>query len=1259
MKCSSSSSSLPASLVVLLAVLSGVAAAAAATPVRRTVVDLRAKMRQASTTTTSVELVNIASLSRSSLGVAVSSSRLHSSQLNESQLATYFTVANKTSVRVLVARPSSTPRAALCSQLAHCTHTKSTTTTTSSTPPHTCLFDVTLLVYLSNSNSNSNSTAIASHHHRIVSEVRPIKLSLIVSDLTTDYLHFERLIYEFGVDVSEEEEQLETKSVGSVRARLHEDAELDSLVKYYAEFRDVNERRLYSPWLSVDESSGRVSVKRRALSASRALLVEFYVDAFVQCALGQRPLHNRTLVRLTLRPAHQQQHQQHQHSTRVQSVNTSASPYTIRTLALIESTSGQNVGENGRPRCTIRLSSDDLTSDSASIALAQLRIERNVSVGDDQQQQQPLFEFGVSVEPAASHGLLNLTVGHLVDNIHVLYLHAGAYRQRHLVDIFKLSVRMRTTGSDNSDAHAEPIFVCIGDDQQSANNNEQASLISFDHEANDSLAHVVNVVATDDSTSHFRLALTQLTSSAARPLTVDVQLAWSNQTSTASSQRHFVFVNDLLDNYNLSVVLPSASSSSSVQRLQHEFELVVLNSNHNETYNTNDNDLLSPSFVRRVLVNSQVDTRVEDDDATSSSSSLNYTFRLLPAAAGELNGSLAAVVVVGYLPDARDWYATLPTTVYDIFYQLDDETSTAQQCFRLNKYDGTLTSHCAAHQQQNTTKLGVNVMMRSKAAADVVVWRHISVNVETAAAAPPTHVSIVYEAAGDQLNKSTISATAEFDLSFRLNHAHMHNASTQAQRTRFVRLANILTATQLNYTTRFELITNANSSSSSSSHLFAYDSKRAALYLNTSHYYRTMVGEREYSMPTCHSLSLGAKHYEQLDARSRRPLTPMSGEQQYDALVTLHLCLEAEWSHGRPLLTPVLSNRHQDQETTATSFAFLIKSHSQSALGALSRMRVGSLALVAACLAGLVSLVTAASLVVCVLVQRRHVGDSKDKPMPCEKDLTVSSSCSNEPPPPPSISSGSDRRGRMYECVASASASVSSSSASTTTTSGFKSAPSVSSQLWGTNIAYIYSNEKVTSRALAKTNAYSVQQVGLVGDELDVIEDDDAAADDHGVYCLVTSYSSNISSVTTSQCVDEPDMHEMALDAAAVSPKPKPLPLAAAVCTEATATPARRLSLFDMTPTINKTQTATTHNPQCQDESEKNMLQWVSNVNYNIGQSAINQRRFFNHHRPAAYTRPLSFQHQVQPLSAQQQQPQRFAPTQQQQQLNSTNECII
>ena len=96
-----------------------------------------------------------------------------------------------------------------------------------------------------------------------------------------------------------------------------------------------------------------------------------------------------------------------------------------------------------------------------------------------------------------------------------------------------------------------------------------------------------------------------------------------------------------------------------------------------------------------------------------------------------------------------------------------------------------------------------------------------------------------------------------------------------------------------------------------------------------------------------------------------------------------------------------------------------------------------------------------------------------------------------------------------------------------------------------------------------------------------------------------------------------------------------------------------------MTPTINKTQTATTHNPQCQDESEKNMLQWVSNVNYNIGQSAINQRRFFNHHRPAAYTRPLSFQHQVQPLSAQQQQPQRFAPTQQQQQLNSTNECII
>ena len=253
-------------------------------------------------------------------GFDIQMSRLHSNQLDEATLRSFFKVENRTSVLFW---QEATSREKMC------THVKSCATGASSESK--CALDINLILYLSPSLTYK-------HVNRHFNLVKLVKISLLVSNLSEDVLEFENKTYEYNVDSSSSH-----LSLGSVKAVSAKNADLNGLVKYYIVANTVSSR------FRVDETTGAVSTMSGSGPLQPNVMYEFFVDAFLQCSF-LKPLKNRTLVRVNLVSANY---------SRPKIVVT----YLIETTQLLSNTS----------EC-IRLTRNDMV-ENVSIGLAQLQIE--------------------------------------------------------------------------------------------------------------------------------------------------------------------------------------------------------------------------------------------------------------------------------------------------------------------------------------------------------------------------------------------------------------------------------------------------------------------------------------------------------------------------------------------------------------------------------------------------------------------------------------------------------------------------------------------------------------------------------------------------------------------------------------------------------------------------------------------------------------------------------------------------------------------
>lgn len=201
----------------------------------------------------------------------VSSSHLHSNQMNSTSLSSYFEIVNKTNI---VVKWPSLDRQQICSDVKIC----------DKRPPHDtqlCMLNLNLILYMN------------------TRQIKLVNLGIILNDLTDDYLRFEKLVYEFNVDTSV------SWDVGSVRATS---AKNSDLIKYYLSFKEANREQL-ADLVRIDEKTGRLALNRTLLNSAPLYRrrIEFYVDAVVQCSFGQRPMQNQTLVRLNIADSNRNQ----------------------------------------------------------------------------------------------------------------------------------------------------------------------------------------------------------------------------------------------------------------------------------------------------------------------------------------------------------------------------------------------------------------------------------------------------------------------------------------------------------------------------------------------------------------------------------------------------------------------------------------------------------------------------------------------------------------------------------------------------------------------------------------------------------------------------------------------------------------------------------------------------------------------------------------------------------------------------------------
>jgi hypothetical protein len=1067
----------------------------------------------------------------------IRNSRLHSSQFGDSSnISVFFNVQNSTNN---VQAASNLTRSHICLNLKHCNSNENSTSQ--------CLVNLNQILYLTKPNSSIET---------YFSQIKLVKIDLLVSDFHNDRLIFDSDVYNFQLSHSQlTRSQLHQLPIGLVRATSRNNSDMNDLIKYYLEFKSDDETYKLIDSINIDESTGALSLNMKNRNEILSFLsqkLELYVNARMQCSANQSPLFNRTLVTLTLI----------KNDTNVSASSEIKSASNTLKVSLTSLVAARTLKITDTSNQCIKLTKTDLSLNSADnssmIALAQLQIESNDS-NDDY-----YFVLDEIRPPHVQNGsLLKLEIQYLVDNIYVVYLvknkNATNYLDLFLNSVFRVNLKIFRSNAKSVLLKETHLFLCI-DDQgliQSEENDlfYELSMLQFNpslYRVSPNTENTVVIDKLDSSTENIKYFVDFNNND---ELAFDSRLISVKQTFSNATR-------DLID---LNVRTNSTLLNNEIEKIENlQYELILvaydslqankLNINVQSVYDYLKNIALEKQkflhFTSKIIVSNAKNMQVEDLSINETRESV-FTFNFL-ARNTFVNNS-----VIGHLPDINNlklndklWLSYDRNLIQNFYYDLADEAQ--KQCYRLDKYDGTLYLINKSLFRNCSRRLAVNlehnqIENRIENFAEVIINEvDHSQEFTRIQSTPATLIynlneKLVLVNTNESAPGKVLSNSDDlyFQLGFDLN-----NTTAVSMLPKFVKLANLvsnfgslnlnqLELSSVEYKTKFE-----------SDSEFVIDSKKNAIYLNTT---KLVTKESKLFAQSCVKMNLAAKNYIYLNSMKRK----MISSEQFN----LNVCfMNGETSllaiKLDSLITPVFD--------MSVSFQYLIRRTEQSFL---YLFKNDLLSIVWYIVIGLFAL--GSVFLVSVLIYLNFNKKIND----LSSHKINNSQYSNQ--------NGQFRSMLNTICKSNPSVSTSFSSSSSGSSTGFSSHTlrirndlSVNSHPNGEIFQIRHVNQQ--SSAYDLNEIYSMPPA-FVPNKLDALLNrlpvnlpeemfaytkEESISEDQGVYCIQTGLSSCTSSPTESN-VSSVTSHQMNVETEVVSSE------AATIVSEKT-----KLSLFDMTPVI-------------------------------------------------------------------------------------------
>jgi hypothetical protein len=685
-------------------------------------------------------------------------SRLYSSQLDEKSMRSFFRIENNT--QVLLAHELT--REKLCLSLKSCGGVDKTFQS-----DFKCVLSMNLILYL--------SPSVRHQQNKHFNSIKIVKINLIVSNLSDDYLQFEKQTYEFTMNAT-------TSLLGSVSAFSLKNNDLNGLIKYY-----IVSNSLTNNAFQIDETTGVITANNVTLQAQSKF--EFFVDAFMQCSF-LRPLKNRTLVRVDLMSQNRNQ------------------PKLIVTN-LIES----KQLTTSSIEC-LKLSKNDF-SNNVSIALAQLQLEDNNIIESSM--------LSTVIRPNRL-GMLQVYVKNLVDNIYVVYLTLDErfveYHQMFLTDLFELSVSL----ASSKFAIERKIHLCVNTVNVQENLHEELSLVQFEKsvytletdkslEVNVLNMNTVNSIrfSIDNNNDNFKLDVQPGVNSSSFRLKI-----------RSSKRENALHAPEILQYSMKGIAFNDMNESKNLAEIYNDLNRVALN---------NGKFL---GFSCKILFNTERETFVNDSSSYVSNFQDVYVEKFLVKLDALVNNS-----IVGYLPNiyalsnstnnVTDLSYALVNSPNPCF-SLNKYTGV----LKFIEMSNNLTELNCYNKEIYPLKLDVSLVSNNRMIRHSQIWVHdvslksnekdTSHRYKKFYETNTNSVNIIYESSNtselNQINKRT-SSIDMFNLNFKFN---FNFGKSQPN---LVRLANMVSnfRSEQEFQTKFELLNKVEN-------LFLMDSKKASLYLN-------------------------------------------------------------------------------------------------------------------------------------------------------------------------------------------------------------------------------------------------------------------------------------------------------------------------------------------------------------------------------------------------------------------------------------------
>jgi hypothetical protein len=809
----------------------------------------------------------------------IKSSRLHSTQFkNSSSINNYFRISDK---QTSLEMNHNLDRSSLCSSIKFC-----------STNSSKCLINFSMIFYLS-SETHFN-------------QIKLVKFEFSINDFEQDSLIFDRDEYDFKIN--------NLSNIGQVKASSIKNKDMNNLIKYILEFKSSSSsqsssRLSLSNLLKIDENTGVLSLSEKSetlLASHSQTKFEFYVGAMMQCSMNQPALFNKTLVRLSI--------DSNIKSDNSPKINTNITNL-VQTMPL---------RTTGNDQECLKLVKNDLIFDksvekSNLIALAQIQIEQlsKFSLQNDDL----MFDLEPSLRPDEMK-FLKFEIQFLVDNIYIVYLvkqenlvlnNPDFYLNVFMNNVFKLTLKISDKKHLLKEDH---IYMCIEEDSGKHEDNSRNDLFyelsMFKFRPNlytvksRSQSNYLTVEKLDEKSQNIKYFI---------DYNSNVLLNEEQNDQITIKQIENSFDRDLIELKIDDLVSKNAQKSfdstefDKIETLQQELLLVAYDSQLANKMNINIHsvyDYLKQiayenkkflHFTSKILINKKQYNEI--DDGTIRLNSLNnYTFIVK-------SKSLIKQSILGHLPSVHDldlsneskWLSYDKNLIQNYYYDLVEHENNNNECFKLDKYDGTLYLKSAYLFKNCSRDLRVN-LEHNQPGYKIENFARIQI-LDLPVDANTNSVKMVYNLDKNRLlavfnhTEKKMNTQIDSDLYFRIDMPQRNkNDQKLIKLIDFVSLfglnLNQLESTSsMEYKTQFEL----DSNKELNAQFFAINTKKGALFLNSSKLDHELL-------QNCLKINLNAKNYVYFNSIKRKMIS-------MDRF-SLNLCLFINKNSEKFLVEPIL-----------------------------------------------------------------------------------------------------------------------------------------------------------------------------------------------------------------------------------------------------------------------------------------------------------------------------------------------------------------